>query len=269
MHVGDVLPVDEDAPARRLVEAEQQPRDRRLAGARGADDGDGLARRHLERDALAGSGAPGCRRTARPRSAPRPPGRRAAARPAGPAISGSASQDREHVVDVDERLFDLAVEHAHEVQRHVELHQHGVDQHEAADRARGRAMMSARRQDHHDRHADGEDHGLAGIQHRERGVGLGRGALVALHRAVVARRLARLGAEIFHRLVIEQRVDRLGVGVHVGLVHPAADRDPPLRGLVGIGQIDGDHRQNDDRVEPVELPRRGCRSRARTRRSWG
>ena len=58
------------------------------------------------------------------------------ARPAGPGSPGCCSQDREHVVDVDERLFDLAVEHAHEVQRHVELHQHGVDQHEAADRVR-------------------------------------------------------------------------------------------------------------------------------------
>ena len=125
----------------------------------------------------------------------------------------------------------------------------------------------ARRQHHHDRHADGEDHGLAGIQHRERGVGLRRGALVALHRAVVARRLARLGAEILHRLVIEERVDRLGVGVRVGLVHPAADRDPPLRRLVGVGEIDDDHRRGRPPSRASRTGRRGCRSRARTRRS--
>ena len=51
-HVADVLPVDQDRAALDVVEAEQQPRDRRLAGARRADDGDGLAGRHLEADAL-------------------------------------------------------------------------------------------------------------------------------------------------------------------------------------------------------------------------
>ena len=35
-----------------LVEAEQEPRDRRFAGARGPDDRDRVAGRHLERDAV-------------------------------------------------------------------------------------------------------------------------------------------------------------------------------------------------------------------------
>ena len=39
-HVADVLPVDQDAPAGHVVEAEEQPRDRRLARARRADDRD-------------------------------------------------------------------------------------------------------------------------------------------------------------------------------------------------------------------------------------
>ena len=47
----DVLPVDQDAPGGRLVEPEQEPRDRRLAGARRPDDGDRVARRRLERNA--------------------------------------------------------------------------------------------------------------------------------------------------------------------------------------------------------------------------
>ena len=50
---------------------------------------------------------------------------------------GVALEDLEHVVDVDQRLLDLAVEHAHEVQRDVELHQHRVDEDEAADRGVG------------------------------------------------------------------------------------------------------------------------------------
>ena len=48
----DVLPVDRDAPRRRIVEAEQQPRERRLAGARRPDHRDGRAGGHVEVDAL-------------------------------------------------------------------------------------------------------------------------------------------------------------------------------------------------------------------------
>ena len=51
-HVADILPVDGDAPAGQVVEAEQQPRDRRLAGAGRADDRDRAAGRHLEAQAF-------------------------------------------------------------------------------------------------------------------------------------------------------------------------------------------------------------------------
>ena len=46
--VADVLAVDGDAPAGDVVEAEEQPRDGRLAGAGRTDDRDRPARRHLE-----------------------------------------------------------------------------------------------------------------------------------------------------------------------------------------------------------------------------
>ena len=81
---------------------------------------------------------------------------------------------------------------------------------------------------HGDGEPDGEDRRLAGIEHGKRDVGLDARVLVALHRAVVALRLALLGDEIFHRLVVEQRVDRLDVGVGVAVVHAAADADAPL-----------------------------------------
>ena len=89
-HLGDVLAVDQDAAARRLVEAEQEARDRRLAGAGRADDGDRAPRRHLEAHPLRGSRAPAHRRSARPRSARGPPLRRAVSRPAGPRSRGSS-----------------------------------------------------------------------------------------------------------------------------------------------------------------------------------
>ena len=45
-HIADVLAVDQDAAAADVVEAKQQPRDRRLAGAGRADNGDGVPPRH-------------------------------------------------------------------------------------------------------------------------------------------------------------------------------------------------------------------------------
>ena len=51
-HVADILTVDRDAAAADVIKAEQQPRDRRLAGARRPDDRHRLAGRHLEPDAL-------------------------------------------------------------------------------------------------------------------------------------------------------------------------------------------------------------------------
>ena len=48
---GDVLAIDQDSAALRIVEAEQQPRDGALARARGSDDGDGRSGRHFETEA--------------------------------------------------------------------------------------------------------------------------------------------------------------------------------------------------------------------------
>lgn len=50
--ISNVVTIDEDASARRFVEAIQQPHDRALASARRADEGDRLAFLDLERDAL-------------------------------------------------------------------------------------------------------------------------------------------------------------------------------------------------------------------------
>ena len=252
LHLGDVLAVDEDAAAGRLVEAEQQAGDGGFAGTRGADDGHRMPGRHLEAHALEDRALRdiGEMHVLEAHDAFRHLERLGAWLVLD---LGVALDDREHVVDIDQRLLDLAVEHAHEVQRDIELHQHGVDEHEAADGcATGDDVL--RRQHHHDGHADGEDHRLSGIEHGERGIGLRRGLLVARHGAVVARGFPLLGAEIFDGLVVEERIHRLGVGVRVGIVHLPADRDPPLGRLVGIGEIDHHHHEDDSGIEPVELP---------------
>ncbi len=166
---------------------------------------------------------------------------------------GLAVEDVEHLLDVGSGLLDLAVDHAHEVERLVELDQHGVDHDEVAHRvdARGNALHD---HDHAGRQTDGEDYGLACVEDGQRRVGLHARRLEALHRAVVALRLAALGPEILHRLVVEQAVDGLGVGVGIALVHPAADADAPLGRLGGEPHVGDDHDDRDGGVAPVELP---------------
>jgi DNA-directed RNA polymerase specialized sigma24 family protein len=80
---------------------------------------------------------------------------------------GILPDQREHLLDVERRLLDLAIDGAHEIQRLVELDQHGVDQHEIADRM-GAGAKTAHRHYHRERQAGGEDDCLAKIEPGER-----------------------------------------------------------------------------------------------------
>ena len=91
-----------------------------------------------------------------------------------------AGQDREHDLDIDHRLLDLAIDQAHEIQRLIQLDHHRIDHDEIADGiGPGGNAVSAK---HHRRgEANGENDCLSGIEHCERGVGFDAGDLVALH----------------------------------------------------------------------------------------
>src|SRR4030095_12856820 len=100
-----------------------------------------------------------------------------------------ARQNGEHGLDVDHRLLDLAIDHAHEIQGLVELDHHGIDHDEVADGIA--ALLDAEGAHHHaDRKPDGEDRHLTGIEHGERYIGLHAGVFIARHGAVVAVRFA-------------------------------------------------------------------------------
>ncbi len=251
-HLRDILVIDQDAAAGQIIEAEQQPRDRRLAGAGGPDHCHCLASGYLEADAfedtafrLIGEGnvlEADCATCDLERAS------------AGYIHDFRlAREDRKHALDVGHRLLDLAIDHAHEIERLVKLDHHGVDQHEIADRlGAGSDFIGA--QHHGGGEPDGKDHRLPGIEHAERGIGLDAGIFVARHGAVVALRLALLGVEIFHRLVIEQRVDRLDVGVIVAVVHLATDADAPFGRMISVDHIHQDGDQDHHDVAPIELP---------------
>ena len=157
-----------------------------------------------------------------------------------------------HALDVGQTLFDFAVDHAHEVQRHEELQHQQIDHRELADGTAAREHVVGGH-DQADRQRDGEDHGLPGVQNRERGIGFDARLFVERHRLVVALRLAIFGAEVFHGLVVEQAVDGLRVGVGVAFVHRAADGEPPFGSADREPQVADDHPDDGRDVAPVEL----------------
>ena len=161
-------------------------------------------------------------------------------------------QQTEHLVHVEQRLLDLAVHHAEEVERDVELDQQAVHQHQVAEREllRHHALGD---QQHQRGHRGGDDQALPDIQQAERSLVLGRGVLVLVQLLVVAARLELLVAEVLHRLVVEQRVDGARVGARVELVGAPADLHAPLGDQHGEHDVDGHGAEGDGGEAPVEL----------------
>ena len=131
LHLAQVGAIDEDRARSDVVKAIQEARDGRLAGARMAHHRDAMAggdgEAHVEEDL------------------PRPLvtkvdvaefHRRRPRRQLGRARLvldfTVLVQQPEHAVHVEERLLDLAIDHAEEVERDVELDQQPVYQHEIA-----------------------------------------------------------------------------------------------------------------------------------------
>jgi len=146
--VADILAIDQDPAARDVIETKHQARDGRFAGAGRSDDRDRLAGRHLETETfedrtLGIVGEPHILETQIARCHDQGSG-------AGNILDlGIARQNVEHLFDVDDRLLDLAIHHAHEIQRLVKLDHHGVDQDKIAD-GMG-AVADPGRAHHHDR----------------------------------------------------------------------------------------------------------------------
>ena len=107
--------------------------------------------------------------------------------------------------------------------------------------------------DQADRQRDGEDHGLAGVQNRERGICFNARLFVKRHRLVVAFGLAIFRSKVFDGFVVEQAVDGLRVGVRVAFVHRAADGEPPVGRTDREPQVADDHRDDGRNVAPVEF----------------
>ena len=73
------------------------------------------------------------------------------------------TQEIEHLLHIDERLLDLTVDKAEEVERHVELDEEGVHEHEVAER-HGARVNPLRGQDHDDDQPGRDDDALADVE---------------------------------------------------------------------------------------------------------
>ena len=161
-------------PAGRVVEAEQQPREGRLAGARRADHREARARRDVEVDALQDLAL----RIVAEADVLEPD--MAALRPQAPARRpvddlGGRVEQVEHRLHVDQALADRAVDPAEHVQRPEQLHQQRIDQHHVAGRELALAPAPDG-EDHRAAHHHVGDQRLADVEPGERGLVLHRGA---------------------------------------------------------------------------------------------
>ena len=153
----------------------------------------------------------------------------------------------EHALDVGQRLADLAIDDAKEVERHVELDQEGVHQHKVADRHRA-GDDAARGTPHHGGDAERDDCLLAKIEEGERGLAARCGILPLEQLLVVAACFPGLVIEILDRLVIEQAVDGARVGRRIVFIDGAPDVDAP------VADLDREHdvgEQRDERDQHV------------------
>ena len=237
---GDILPVDQDAPGPRIVEAEQQPGDGGLARARRADDGGAGSGGDFEAEAVQDLPVAVIAEAD------------VVEHHAGPLHQQSGRvgtvlhfhrriHQPEHVGHVDQALPDRAIDPAEHVERAEQLHQIGVDQHQIAGRQRALAPLP-HGPAHGEAHQQVHQQRLRDVQPAERVFAADGGFGILPGRAGIAVQLAPFRAEIFHRLVIQQRIDRAGQRQPVQIIHLAAQFGAPFGDDAGHPDIQH-HRQ--------------------------
>ncbi len=247
----DVLAVDKDAAAADVEEAEQQARQGGFAGAAGAHHGELAPGRDDEVDLLE-DGAAGVVGEAHALEAHLACAHLQFRRAGRVGDLRDAAQQAEQLFHVGERVADLAVDGAEEVEGDEELDQVGVDQHQVAE-GHLAVRHALRGQAHHGGDAAGDDEGLAGVEPGQRHLARHRGVLGAAQVGAQAPGFVVLVVEVFHRLVVEQAVDGAGVGGGVGLVHGAAVFQAPVGDQHGEGDVDRQGHQGDGAEPGVVL----------------
>ena len=236
-HAAQILAIDQDAPARHVVEAKQEPGEGRFprpavphhrhllarADLETKVAQDGPLRLVMESDPLETDGAP--------------------PQDQGPGVGGVPDlrfplQQLEHQVHVRQGILDLAIDDPEKIQRDEDLQQEGVDQHQVTDTHLARHHPPGG-QPEDQGHAQGDDAALAEVQQGHGGLALDRHLLPGVEGAVITPRLQALVAEILDGLVIDQAIEGLAVGLGVQPVHLMAVIHAPLGHGEGKEGVEG------------------------------
>ncbi len=245
------LPVDQDAARPRVVEAEQQPADGRLARPRRADNGDMRSRLDLEAQPVEDLPVAVIAEldvVEHDRRATHDQRRRG-----GNVLHLDWRVDQlEHQRHVDQPLADRAIDHPEHIERPEQLRQVHLDHRQVADRQPPLAPAPhgvgecARHHQVHQRR-------LGDVEQAERVLALDRGLGIGARRRAVAFQFALLGAEILHRLVVEQRIHRAGQREAIEFVHPVAQLGAPFGDEAGNPDVAGHGHRGRDHHLPAEL----------------
>ena len=145
-------------------------------------------------------------------------------------------QQAEHAVHVGQALLDLAVDHAEKIERNIQLDHEGIDQHQITKRHGAGNHAGSGAPDHQtDRHRD--DGRLAGIQQRQRGLGLDRRILPALQAFIITTRFEFLVVEVLDGFIIEQRINGAYIGLGIEVVHAAPEVRAPFSDQNGEADV--------------------------------
>ncbi len=237
--LADVPAVDRDAARPGIVEAHEQPGERRFAGAAAADDGDGAARRdpkidvpeHLPARLVAEAQVFEAHRGVRDLERRQRPGR---------VALGRLAQQLEQPLCHDHGIAGLTEHEAQRVQRQTHLNHVGVDEHEVADRHRAREHLAPGQ--HHDgRDADADDRALTNVQQEQRLLVADVRLDPVAHDRAEALSLEGLVRIELDGVVVEHAVHEPPVRVRVELV------DAPLPHRAAPGEYDGEIRVDHER----------------------
>eukprot|EP00968_Pinguiococcus_pyrenoidosus_P026305 scaffold7067_cov245-Pinguiococcus_pyrenoidosus.AAC.18 len=235
-NVANVLSVQPDRTGGRIVKSKEQPADRGLPRARGADDGRGRARRNPEGDVpdapvvllvdegdvlerQAQAGVRGIEGHLRQRLGVR-----------GVEDVRLLGEELAQVLQIDPRCDDRVVDRPEEVQRREEIENPGVHRDEIAD-VHGAILNRDRTEDEGSDQAGVQNQLLRDVQRGEARQDLHVEGLVVVHGVEEALDLIALVGEVLDGLVVHQRVGELVVPLVVRFVHPAPELLPPEREL--------------------------------------
>ena len=241
LDIAQIMPVDQNAPGRRVVKPEDEFQEGRFAGSGRATHADKTACRNVKTDAINRAFA-AIMGKFNIFEADFPARDRYVLRVLGISDIGFQGECLIDAFEIDCRLFDLAIGPTQNIQGLVDIHQDHRDRCDIAWCQHAIPGFPARHQCHGEQTAI-HNQRLQPVQKCQRGLGPGRSIGIILQRIIIALRFSGFGSESLYRFKIDQRIDRTRIGLIVGLIHDPAQLDPPFSHREGRQRIqrDGDH----------------------------